>query len=293
VDTSPTSPAPRRLRSRVWRIARSVLIIYLLVTLVFSMLQEWFIFPGRTTQGKPIAQFTPPADGELVHVNTSGGDRIALLFLKAASESASRPTIIFFYGNAMCLADSVDFCREWRRLGANVLGVEYPGYGLSSGKPGEQPFCAAAEAAYGWLAQRGDVDMTRIIPTGLSIGTGVAVELACRKPVAALALFSPYTSLDDLARHAMPVLPTGAILKHHFRNEAKIKSLDLPILIVHGRRDSIIPHRMSDQLARAAVKARVTKIDVDTDHNDLFEIAGDELNAAMGKLIDEVRAAPK
>jgi pimeloyl-ACP methyl ester carboxylesterase len=289
----PHKPAVKPVRQRVWRVVRSVLIIYLLVTLVFSMFQEWFIFPGQATQGRPEARFTVPTDGELLQVTSARGDRVAMLLLKGSADSASRPTIIFFYGNAMCLADAVDFCREWRKLGANVVGVEYPGYGLSSGKPGEQSFYDAANAVWDHLSQRGDIDMTRIIPTGLSIGSGVAVELASRKPVAAVALFSPYTSLDDLARHAMPILPTGAILKHHFRNHDKIKSLQMPILIVHGRRDNIIPHRMSDQLARAAVKARVTKIDVDTDHNDLFELAGDELNAAMKSLIEQVASAPR
>jgi pimeloyl-ACP methyl ester carboxylesterase len=292
VESQKQYPAPRsRWRGRIWRIVRSLLIIYLLVTLVISMLQEWLIFPGQGTQGRAEAQFTVPSDSELLYVTSSNGDRVAILLMKASTDSATRPTIIFFYGNAMCLADAVDFCRAWRKLGANVVGVEYPGYGLSSGKPGEQPFYAAAAAVYDHLVQRGDIDMSRLIPTGLSIGTGVAIELASRKRVAALALFAPYTSLDDLARHAMPFLPTSAILKHHFRNEQKIKSLDLPILIVHGRRDSIIPHRMSDQLARAAVKARVTRLDVETDHNDLFEIAGDELNGAMSKLIAEVENA--
>src|SRR5262245_2230305 len=122
------SAPPGRWRARVWRIVRSLLIIYLLVTLVISMLQEWLIFPGQGTQGRAEAQFTVPSDSELLHVTSSNGDRVAMLLMKASAESATRPTIIFFYGNAMCLADAVDFCRAWRKLGANVVGVEYPGY---------------------------------------------------------------------------------------------------------------------------------------------------------------------
>jgi fermentation-respiration switch protein FrsA (DUF1100 family) len=284
-------PKQSRWRTRLWRFVRSGLIIYLLVTLVISMIQEWLIFPGQATQGQPDAQVSPPPDGELVYVTSARGDRIAVLLLKAPSEPRSAPTIIFFYGNAMCVADSLDICLDWRRLGANVVCMEYPGYGLSSGRPGETQFYAASDAVYDYLAQRGDIDMSRLIPTGLSIGTGVAVDLASRKNVAALAMLAPYTSLADLARHAMPILPTGVILKHHFRNEEKIKSLELPILMIHGRNDTIIPHRMSDELARAATKARVTKLDLETDHNDLFMLASKEVNEAMEKLIEEVRSA--
>lgn len=258
-----------------------------------SLLQGCLIFPGQSTQGQRHAVIGPSRDSELVELTTSTGDRIAVLFGQAMipdgairADAATRPTLIFFYGNAMCLADAVGFCRGWRKLGANVLGVEYPGYGMSSGKPGEAPFYAAADAAYDYLAGRPDIDKTKIIPVGLSIGTGVAVELATRRPVAALVLFSPYTSLDDLAREVMPFLPTGLILKHHFRNEQKIGSLTVPILMVHGRNDSIIPVEMSERLAKAATQARVTRIVVETDHNDLFELAGDEIDAALVRLME-------
>ncbi|HEY7089341.1 MAG TPA: alpha/beta hydrolase [Tepidisphaeraceae bacterium] len=278
---------------------RIALAVYLGATLVLSMFQEWLIFPGQSTQGRRDAIVPPMRNSDLVQLDTSHGDRITILFGKAMTaegqireDSSTRPSIIFFYGNAMSLADAVGFCLEWRKLGANVVGVEYPGYGMSTGKPGEQAFYAAGDAAYEYLLARGDINKTKIIPTGLSIGTGVAVDLASRKPVGGLALFAAYTSLDDLARHNFAWLPTSKILRHHFNNEKKIAGLRIPILIVHGRHDSIIPVWMSERLEKAATQAQVTRILVDTDHNDLFELAGDELNAAMSKLIEQVGAAP-
>jgi pimeloyl-ACP methyl ester carboxylesterase len=282
-------------RHIAWRIIRIALIVYMGLTLVFSLIQEWMIFPGHATQGQRQAVIPPSRDSELVQLNTSRGDQIYILFGKAMTgdgqiraDSASRPSIIFFYGNAMCLADAVGFCRQWRKLGANVVGVEYPGYGMSSGKPSEQAIYAAADAAYDWLVARDDIDKNKVIPVGLSLGTGAAVDLASRKPVAALALFAPYTSLDEMARNVTPWLPTSQILRHHFFNDRKIASLRIPILIAHGRRDSIIPHDMSTRLAQAATNAKVTLIKLDTDHNDLFELAGEQLGVEMGRLIDNV-----
>lgn len=298
-------PAPKPSLARrpgriALRLVRIALLVYLGLILVLSFLQEWLIFPGHSTQGQKQALIIPSPDSQLIALKTSHADQIYVLLGKSLTpdglairpDSSSCPTIIFFYGNAMCLADALGFCRDWRKAGANVLGVEYPGYGMSGGKPGEAAFYSAADAAYNYLLSRTDIDHTKIIPVGLSLGTGVAVDLASRKPVAALALFAPYTSMDDLAAQALPWFPTRAILRHHFPSLGKIASLRMPILIAHGRHDTIIPHEMSVRLAAAATHADVKFLLLETDHNDLFERAGDQLHDAMLDLIDRVARQP-
>jgi len=292
-----TRARPHPWRRRTLRVLRSIVLIYLGVLIVIALLQDWLIFPGHATQGRKHAIVTASRDSELITLTTSLGDRIVVHFgralvptgLSIRPDASSRPTLIFFYGNAMCLADAIGITRDWRKLGANVLEVEYPGYGMSAGKPGEQSFYAAADAAYDYLLTRGDIDRTKIVPVGLSLGSGPAVELATRRPVAALVLLAAYTSLDDMAARTVPFLPTTRLLKHHFRNEDKIRRLAIPILIIHGIDDRIVPHDMSDRLAKAAVNATVTKIDLPTDHNDLFELAGDEVNEAMARLLESIR----
>jgi fermentation-respiration switch protein FrsA (DUF1100 family) len=285
----------RRWRVWIWRVGRLALMAYLVVLLGCSMFQESLIFPGHASQGQPFANIRPVPDSELIYLTTSLGDRVAGLFGKpmdadgnALPDSATRPTIIFFYGNAMTLSDCIGFCRTWRKLGANVLGVEYPGYGLSSGRPSEPALYAAADAAWDYLVNRPDIDKTKIIPAGLSLGSGVATDLASRKPVAALALFAPYTSMADMGKALMPWIPASMILRHHFKNEEKIKNLTIPILIVHGDHDHMIPPSMSRQLADAATHAKVKLLYVDSDHNDLFEAGRGPLDAAMAELIDQV-----
>jgi pimeloyl-ACP methyl ester carboxylesterase len=264
------------------------------------MLQEQILFPGQYTQGTNAAIVSPRHDTELVSLKTSLGNTVVVLLGKAVNRDLSpredaniRPTIIFFYGNAMCLADTIYFSDEWRRIGANVLLVEYPGYGMSSGKPGEKPFYAAADAAYDFLMQRTDINKSKVIPVGLSIGTGVAVDLASRRPAAGMALFAPFTSMDDVAHHTLPFLPTSLILRHHFRSIDKIGNLAIPILIAHGRQDSTVPAEMSARLARQAAKAKITRLLFNAGHNDLFIEGGDELDAAMQQLINEVHDADK
>jgi pimeloyl-ACP methyl ester carboxylesterase len=288
-QSPPTSGGQSKTRLRIGRLLRDALIIYLAVMLIVSMLQEWLIFPGHASQGKKYALVNPPMDSELVPLKTSTGDQIYVLFCQ--NHTPGRPTLIFFYGNAMSLADAVGFCEGWRKLGANVLGVEYPGYGMSSGKPSEKAFYAAADAAYDYAVSRNDIDKTKIIPVGLSLGSGVAVDLASRKPVAGLMLFAAYTSLDDVAHKQLPWLPTSLILRHHFNSLQKIADLKIPILIAHGTHDSIIPTEMSHRLVAAATNAQVTSLFVDSDHNDLFELAGKQLDAAMAKFIEQIASA--
>lgn len=289
----------KRMRNLIVRCTRSVLLAVLVLTLGCSMFQESLIFPGHgMTQGKDRAKIRPVPDSELVALKTSAGDTITVLFGKPLnvdgsiySDSNTRPTVIFFYGNAMSLSDCIGFCRTWRKMGANVIGVEYPGYGLSTGKPSEAALYAAADASYDYLLKRGDIDQTKIISAGLSLGTGVAVELATRKPVAAVALFAPYTSMQDMAGVLLPWFPARLILRHHFKNEDKIKSLKMPILIVHGEHDGMIPPEMSKRLERAAVNAKVRTVFVNSDHNDIFEAGRAELDGAMSVLIQQINAA--
>ena len=82
-------------------------------------------------------------------------------------------------------------------------------------------------------------------------------------------------------------MPTSLILKHHFENEKKLRTVRLPVFIGHGTHDSIIPFAMSKKLAAAAGGA-VTKYDVqDGDHNDVFDVGGTDMLDAITEFINE------
>ena len=92
--------------------------------------------------------------------------------------------------------------------------------------------------------------------------------------------------MADMARRVFPIMPASLILKHHFENEKKIRTIRVPIFLAHGTRDSIIPFAMSGKLA-AAAGGPVTKYDViDGDHNDVFDVGGTELLDAIASFIE-------
>ena len=239
----------------VRRLLRLGLLVYLILCLVFSLLQESIIYPGASSQGQKHAVIRPAANEELIRLTTPDGISIVALFGNALSpegqslpDTSKRPTLLFFYGNGMCLADCAGEFRKFRRLGLNVLIPEYVGYGMSGGTPGESGVYSTAETAYAYLLTRDDIDKTKIIPAGWSLGSAAAIEIARKHPGPGLITMSAFTSMHDMARKILPFFPSAAMLKHHFQNEQKIREIACPILIIHGKRDSLIPFAMSKKL---------------------------------------------
>jgi len=279
-----TQNAGERVRRWLKRIGRLVLFAYLGLCIVIYALQTKMIFPGAASQGQKHAVVRPGANEELVHLKLADGTPIVALFGRALGADGSplpdekdRPTILYFYGNGMCLADCAAEFRKFQRLGANVMIPDFAGYGMSGGQPSAAGVYATADAAFEHLLTRADVNPRKIYVAGWSLGAAGAVHLAAEKPVAGLITLSAFTSLRDMAHGLLPFLPTSLLLKHHLENEQTIARVNCPILIFHGCHDSIIPFWMSERLENAA-KAPVTRIAIDdADHNDIFEVGEEQI----------------
>jgi len=293
-----TDPARiRRVGRRTWRLVRIPLLIWLGLLALFTTLQTRLIFPGAQTQGQPDALVRPRGDAELVTLSTADGERVMALFGPALTregethpEASRRPTLLYFYGNGMCLNDSMEQFDHFRRLGANVLIPEYVGYGMSGGQPGESGCRATADAAYDHLRSRRDVDPRAIVAVGWSLGGAVAIDLASRKPVAGLAAFSSFTSMVEMARRNFPFLPSSLLLRHRFDSLAKIGRVSCPILLMHGGADRLIPSAMMDRLA-ASARTPVTKLTVKgADHNDFFLVGAAQIDEALVRFLESLPA---
>jgi fermentation-respiration switch protein FrsA (DUF1100 family) len=290
---------PPRRRRWIVRLIGYPLFIYVGIAIFFFTIQTKMIFPGAETQGSPDSVVRPPPGTHLVELTTTRGDRVMALFGKALApngsplpDSSACPTILYFYGNAMCLRDAFEEFGKFRRLGANVLIPDYVGYGMSGGKPGESGCRETAEAALAYLRSRKDLDQGRIVVAGWSLGGAVALDLTSRHRIAGVATFCTFTRMADMARMVVPFLPSSLLLRHRFDNLSKIAQIDCPVLIGHGRRDSIIPFRMADRLADAA-KGPVTRVTIEeADHNDFFQSGGDRIRTALRLFIDELPRRP-
>lgn len=154
---------------------------------------------------------------------------------------------------------------------------DYLGYGMSGGSTGEQGVYASAEACWDYLESSGRVDTTKICAGGLVAGSRRRNRHCFEEKARCGGDDRHFTSLHAMGRELLPFLPTGLLLKHHFPSDERIKQIHVPILIIHGDRDSIIPPIMASQLENAAISP-VTRIMIPGgDHNDVFEVGGDEM----------------
>jgi pimeloyl-ACP methyl ester carboxylesterase len=284
----PSVPA-RRLR----RLLRIPVTIYLGVAVMLFALQVDLIFPGAKRQGDPSTLVKPRPDEQLVTLTTAHDDRVVALFAPALTpegkphpNAAACPTLLYFYGNAMCLSDAIDQLEHFRRLGVNVLTPDYVGYGMSGGKASESGCQATADAALAHLKSRKDIDPRKIIAAGWSLGGAVAIDLASRGKVAGLISFCTFTSMGEMSRRNFPLLPASLLLRHRFDNLSKIAKVTCPILIGHGRRDPLIPHAMADRLAKAARVPIMSFTVEDAGHNDFYATGGDQVLDSMRTFIE-------
>jgi hypothetical protein len=197
-----------------------------------------------------------------------------------------QPTILYFHGNGGGLIDRKPRIERFMAEGWGVLMMAYRGYAGSTGSPTEGDNIADALRAHAHLVASG-VPPGRIVAYGESLGTGVATALAEAQPVAGLILDAPYTSTVDVALSRYPYLPVRRYLRDRYETSSRIARVSVPILILHGARDEVIPVALGREVARLA-GARATFIELPNGmHSDLYingNNALDHVRAWMAKL---------
>ena len=211
-----------------------------------------------------------PAYGEdlpgLVRMEDDGGGVAGLWSPVDQAEGA----VLFFHGNAEDIRHHAATLRRFNRLGWSALAVDYPGYGLSEGKPTEKGAYRAAEAGWRFLTGAQGIAPERIVVCGFSIGTGPACWLAARREPAGLLLFAPFKSAPRVVT-GVRVLPFDP-----FPNLANVKRAKCPVAVVHGTADDVIPFRHGLAVAKAAGDRCV-----------FFSVSGVNHNGLLGALSDE------
>lgn len=181
-------------------------------------------------------------------LNTPDGEQ---LLTWQAKPQPGMPTILYLHGNHCNLTNRVERVSRFTRDGYGLLMLSFRGYGLSSGHASEKNNVADALLAYHFLRKSG-VNPADIVVYGESLGTGVAVQVAARRPIAALILEAPYTSLRDLVRHRFRLIPAYVFLKDEFASIRHVKGVTAPLLVVHSLGDDVIPIAFGHWLFAAA-----------------------------------------
>jgi uncharacterized protein len=198
--------------------------------------------PSRRLQYFPDSHLT-----DLAQTNMSGGEELRLKTADGETLVAwyfppkdGRPLILYFHGNGGALVDRVPRFRLFTARGYGVLAVSYRGYGGSTGSPTETGLMQDGEAAYREACSRG-FDGNRIVLIGASLGTGVAAALAATHKATALVLEAPYLSALDVASAHYPFFPVSRLMLDQFRSDLAIREAHVPVFMVHGEKDFVIP----------------------------------------------------
>jgi hypothetical protein len=269
-----------------WRALRGLGLVVvgcsvLMVVVVMLFENRFIYFPSRYPEGSWERARRGPVPIEDVWLAASDGVRLHAWFVRGAAPTV---TILFFHGNAGNVSDRLDWLIEVAGLPADVLALDYRGYGRSEGRPSEAGLYQDAEAAYRWLTEERRVPPARLVLYGKSLGGGPACELAARRPARALILQSTFTNVPDMARVALPFMPR-ALVRTRFDNLAKVARITVPTLIVHSRDDEMIPFAMAERLHGAAAGPKRLAAFRGAGHNELIPLQGKKLIATLREFL--------
>jgi fermentation-respiration switch protein FrsA (DUF1100 family) len=177
----------------------------------------------------------------------------------------NKKTIIFFHGNAGNLRNRNYKLNELSKFNVNFLIVAYRGFSGNQGKPSEQGLYEDARSTLNWLKIKG-VKEKNLILYGESLGTAVAIETAQNIDLAGIILESPFTSMVELAQKYYPVLPVKYLLKDKYETIKKLPNISSPLLVLHGRLDTIVPFAMGKKLFEQANEPKF-KYFIDNDNH--------------------------
>ena len=250
-----------------------------LVALLVLQERRLIFFPARVLAAAP-ADFGLAA--EELAIRTPDGVLLHGWWIEGPGDRV----LIWYHGNAGNIGHRLHNARWFvDRLGVSVVLVDYRGYGRSGGSPDEAGVYADGLAVYDTVAAR-EVRPERVVLFGRSLGGAVALEVALRRPAGAIALESVFRSVRALAREHYPFVP-GFLVRTRMDNVAKVARVEVPLLVLHGDRDSIVPLSHGQELfARVAGPARLHVI-AGAGHNDTYLVGGEPYAEAWRAFLRE------
>ena len=222
-----------------------LILIYFVITVVVYFFQRKLLYHP----------FSPQITGKgLIHnfetINFKTSDNFELkgwFHLK----NSNKKTILFLHGNAGNLDNRIDKLNFLGNMDINFLIISWRGYSGNPGNPSETGLYKDALGGIEWLNKKG-ISNDRIILYGESLGTAITTEVAQNENFAGIILEAPFTSMVDMGQKIYPIFPVRFLLKDKYESKNKIKNIKSPILVLHGRKDKIVPFYMGEKIFEMA-----------------------------------------
>lgn len=243
----------------------SVLVAFLSIVLMYIFQRHLIYYPSKSRAHLNDYQVK---DMHVINLHTKDG-LVLTSWYRPAKEN--HPTLLYFHGNAGNIGGRMALGREFMDAGLGLLLLEYRGYGGNKGNPTEQGLYEDGRTAIRFLQQQG-IKNEDIVLYGESLGSGVATKLGVEYPVCAVVLQSPYTSLTDMTRFYYPFM----LLKpwDRFDSLQRIQSINAPILILHGTKDTVVPYSQGLTLFQHAHEPKKMLSFEQEGHNNIWNAPG-------------------
>ena len=227
----------------------ALVLFYILLVIIVFFFQRNLLYHPSVDNYLDNQDSSEPTEIEKVNITTS--DKIDLIGWFYNKDLEKSKTILFFHGNAGSLENRTYKLNHFKDLNVNFLIIAWRGFSGNKGKPNEKGLNEDGESAIRWLKTKG-IDEKNIILYGESLGTGVAIEIAQNKNYAGIILESPFTSMINMGKKYYPFFPVRFLLKDKFESYKKLNNISVPILIMHGKVDKIVPYGMGKKMYELA-----------------------------------------
>jgi pimeloyl-ACP methyl ester carboxylesterase len=247
----------------VGKVLLAAILIYAAICALAFIFQDRYLFPvGAARSDDPL----PPGAGRLT-LNAADGTKLVGLHLPPRRPAPNPPLILGFGGNAWNADHAAEYLGDVFP-GADIVAFHYRGYGPSEGRPGAAALLADSLLIHDFAVARWPG--RPIVAVGFSIGSGVAAHLARERPVAGAILVTPFDSLTKVAAGHAPWLPVRWLFHNRMEAAADLAAARVPVAILAGGADSLVPKARTDALRRAAKTLVYDRTLPRAGHNDIY-----------------------
>jgi fermentation-respiration switch protein FrsA (DUF1100 family) len=248
-------------------------IVYLIIAVLMWFFGDRLVFPAPKPSSYSMDQ---------VSFSVSIGSNYSIACMHLGERDKPKRTVIFSHGNGEDLGNLESFLSYFGSDSTEMIAYDYPGYGLSEGKPSEEGCYEAVEAVFAYVVNQLGRDPAEIIMWGRSLGTGPSLYLASRRKVGGLILETPFLSAFRSAT-GITMLPWD-----RFRNVDHTGAVNCSSLVIHGTLDEVVPFRQGREIFRQLPEPKKFFEVVRGKHNDLWEVGGSEYRDVLKQFIRSI-----
>lgn len=253
-------------KKKIIRWSLIIVTIYLTIGIAFYFLQDAVLFHPVTLNRDFNYQFQSPHRDISIPITTK--DTLNLIDFDN-TDSINRGIVLYFHGNKKNISWYEKYMAGFTKNGYQVLIIDYPGFGKSTGKLTEKKLYDWALQVYKIARKRFPADS--IIVYGKSMGTGIAAQLASVRDCKRLILETPYYDFPSVVSHYLPIYPVSWLLHYQLPTNQFITKVTAPVTIFQGTNDAIVTYNNAKRLLPFLKKADEFITIKGGSHNDLYD----------------------